>query len=177
MNSNLITSDLVISQIIDDKVIVSKLENFLVDTGASSSFIKESQVPKNFIKKSVNIGVSNAFNNELCTIKNCLQVNVSMDGYDIPSSTFYIIPDKQSLNYSGILGLDILKRFKIDLRGKGPLLINKLALNRSLPQCIEITSRPKNPCITSLEDVFFEPYETCRFWKLASKLQLSNKLF
>jgi hypothetical protein len=167
MNDALITSGLVISQINDDKATVAKLEEFLIDTGSTSSFILESQVPKDFVKKPVSIGVSNAFNNDLCTIENCLQVNVSMDGFDIPSCVFYIIPNSQKLNYPGILGLDILRRFKLNLKGNGPLLLNKLNIKNNLPKCIEIANRPQNPCITAADDEFFEPFESkyVRFWK------------
>ena len=95
-------------------------------TRESNSFIKNSYLHKNFQVSKTSIGVTNAFDRALCEISEEINCISSINGFDIPSLCFNVIPESQNLSYNGILGLDVLKRFKLNFEFPAPLRLNKL---------------------------------------------------
>jgi hypothetical protein len=148
----------------------------MLDTGASISFLRKSVIPTDFKLERTRLSLSNAFGSNMCQISEKLICNITVDGIIIPEATFYIIPQLNKFSFNGVLGIDLLRRFKLNLnKSPGiPLLFNKFEILETEVEHVEITDRSKESIIFSQENKVISPYDVS-FVKIKKSKEVSSR--
>jgi len=130
------------------------IHNVLIDTGATISFLRKSVIPTDFKLERTRLSLSNAFGSNMCQISEKLECNITVDGIIVPETCFYIIPQGNKFSYNAVLGIDILRRFKLNLNNSPgtPLLFNKFELSETEADYVEIIERTKESVLFSQEN-------------------------
>jgi hypothetical protein len=160
---NTTTTTISIIQYEGDKILLSNdIQKVLLDTGSSISLLKKSAVPTDFRLQRAALSLSNPFGSRMCAITQKIECNLNIDGKIIPETTFYVFPDKYEISYTGVIGMDILKRFKINLNKTpdSPLLFNKFEICEDSDEAIHITDRKKDSVLFSNELKIIPAHDT-----------------
>ena len=105
-----------------------EIPQVLIDTGASETYINKSIIPESMIleKLEVQESISNAFMEEVTSIRETLTANVFIknSNIEIPKITLYVI--EAPMKFNAILGMNCLALFKIDFRFHKLKFINNI---------------------------------------------------
>ena len=115
----------------------------LLDTGASSSFIRKIMVPTNFKTSKASVALTNAFGSSMCSITEKLSCSIKIDNKIIPDVEMLVIPKQNRIDFNAVLGYNVLKRFKLNLNGptNSPFLLNRMKIECINEEVEEVVKR------------------------------------